>query len=285
MSSQLNFVRISASQNTFLFVNATTNSPKDISDRMGFKSVEDFVQHWSMGKNGLSADGVVFVGLSEKSGIDFLWHFYNCDGSIAEMCGNASRALSTFVSHYLGFSKNIMVFETLAGSVTAERLESDNLIKITMPRWKIVVRDIAGADYEGVLLLNTGVPHCVVEVENINNVEQNLKIAKALRFVPEAGPRGANVSFFQRSNSHQIKAVTFERGVENFTRSCGTGVVASAIAYLIKNHVGANAQNQALQSVDVDVPGGHLKTLIHLDQNLAYLIGDARIDFEVQVNI
>jgi diaminopimelate epimerase len=279
-------VRVSASQNTFIFINATKNSPKNISEHWGFLSIEDFVRHWTLGQNGLSADGLVFVSLGSQQDVDFEWHFYNCDGSSAEMCGNAARALWIFATQYLGVQKNKFVFETLAGLVSVEQIDKSKFIKVAMPKWVVIEQEIItepGTNKMRALLIDSGVPHCVIPVENIKDTENTLKLAKRFRNLPQVGPRGTNVSFYQVIEMNQIKALSFERGVEGFTMSCGTGVIASAIAYLINSWSSSELVRSEYQVVEVEVPGGTLKASINFSSNQAFLSGDAQIDFEIRV--
>lgn len=281
----LKLVRISASENSFIFVDATKETPIFLVNRLGFVSVIEFVKNWTAGSKGLSADGMVFVTASEANDVDYNWDFYNCDGSSAEMCGNAARAMHVFVSEYLNFKDKTLKFSTLAGLVSTQ-IFGGNLVKVEMPKWKIIkdsfVENINLKQVEAILL-NTGVPHLVIEVVDINDKNYILNLAKSFRFFDVAGPRGTNVTFYQSGCDKNINAITFERGVEGLTKSCGTGAVAAAIAFLHKENKNIKGEKLVEQQIELKVPGGDLRVIINFIKQSAYLIGEAQINYEIHL--
>jgi diaminopimelate epimerase len=164
-------------------------------------------------QKGVGADGMVV--LIPHAEYDFEWEFYNSDGSEATMCGNATRA----VAHYAvekGISVNDRAeFLTGAGVITAE---VNGLYVVTdMLEPKILRRDI---EEEGLQwwLIDTGVPHLVAEVESLEDFD--LEMARRLREKYDA-----NVNIYTISED-ELRLRTYERGVEDETLACGTGMTA-----------------------------------------------------------
>ena len=165
------------------------------------------------------ADGFMAVDYSERA--DFKLHFYNSDGSRGEMCGNGSRCICRFAYDH-GIAGENMVVETDAGLVSGRRLsESQYLVKLNNPG--IVDLNRKG-DIAYVELGNPGVPHAVVEVPGLNweQAEELREQGKSLRYDP-AFPKGANVNFYQILGNAEVRILTYERGVEDYTLACGTG--------------------------------------------------------------
>lgn len=134
---------------------------------------------------------------------------------------------------------------------------------------------IAGENYSvEACLINTGVPHAVVEVKDLSTYPI-VQIGKDLRSHPAVGPQGANVTFFQRLVGPRIRSTTFERGVEGETLACGTGAAAAAIIY-------SETYMQPLP-IEVDVPGGELVVDISPVSKMLLLQGPAHYVFPVTV--
>jgi diaminopimelate epimerase len=163
-------------------------------------------------QNGVGADGLIVI--LPHDDYDFEWQFYNSDGSEADMCGNGSRA----AAHY-AFTKSLapkdMNFLTGAGVIGANVDGNMVLSELTPP--KIIDKDI---DYNGKSwwLLDTGVPHLVSFTDNIE--EFDIEEARELRYKYNAN---VNIAFVDGEN---LKVRTYERGVEDETLACGTGMAA-----------------------------------------------------------
>ncbi len=171
------------------------------------------------------ADG--FMAVDTSATADFKLHFYNADGSRGEMCGNGSRCICRF-AYELGIAGETMTVETDAGLVSGKRLsESQYLVRLNNP--SIVDLNRKG-DVSYVELGNPGVPHAVTQLTGFVWRERNGLMAhvKQLRHDP-AFPKGANVNIYTWLNSHTIRILTYERGVEDFTLACGTGSAATAV--------------------------------------------------------
>lgn len=170
---------------------------------------------------GIGADGLMIVLKSEKH--DFKMKYYNSDGFEGSMCGNGGRCIAKYaIAHKLASDK--MVFEAIDGLHHAKLM--DNFIHLSMNN----VSDIK--EYDDGLFLNTGSPHFVKFVDNINSIDvyhKGLELADDSRFSPER----TNVNFVE-FDLKTSKIATFERGVENETLACGTGTVAAAIALNFK---------------------------------------------------
>lgn len=210
---------------------------------------------------GVGADGMVFVeNCSADDGSGYRWDFYNSDGSTAEMCGNATRCMGRWASHVLGASE--IRFKTQAGWVVAKTeggVVSSELSFIQAILSPLTYRS-AGVD-KVAQLVNTGVPHAVIEIEDISLAKRCLEDVRALRFHVGAGVRGANVTFLQALGANEFSTITFERGVEDFTISCGTGVLAAAAVGLAR--AGGNRAR-------VHTPGGQLE--VQYGENLKGVI-------------
>lgn len=167
-------------------------------------------------QEGVGADGLIVLIPKEQSRCeyDFEWQFYNSDGSEAEMCGNGSRAAAHYAAVNELASKN-MSFLTQAGIINAQVEKDMVLSELTPP--KILDKTI---EYNGKKWwkLDTGVPHLVNITDNIE--EFDIDEARELRYKYNAN---VNIAFVEGEN---LKVRTYERGVENETLACGTGMAA-----------------------------------------------------------
>ena len=165
------------------------------------------------------ADGFMAVDYSEVA--DFKLHFYNSDGSRGEMCGNGARCICRF-AYDNGIAGETMVVETDAGLVPGWRLsETQFRVKLNNPGILDLNRK---GDIAYVELGNPGVPHAVAECPDLNweTEDSRKEYYRSLRYDP-AFPKGANVNFYRWIGENQVRVLTFERGVEDFTLACGTG--------------------------------------------------------------
>lgn len=195
-------------------------------------------------QNGFGADG--FVILRPHDEYAFEWDFYNLDGSPAEMCGNAARA----VSRYYAYTHHVEQFQFLTkiglikAKVSAPDLPS-GLVQVQLPMWKEYKTDNSQFTF-----VNTGVPHAVIDVPQVSDLEALKKLALQIKSLPQFQKSGVNVTFkVSLSKENTIQAITFERGVENFTLSCGTGAIAAAVCH---------AEGKSPFDLVVQVPGGVL---------------------------
>jgi len=177
----------------------------------------------------VGADGLIVLKPSQRA--HFRWLFFNADGSEAEMCGNGGRC-AAFLAHLLKKAPSELMFETKIGLIKG--WIKGKTVKISLPPPCDLKLGLE-IEVEGKRLqadfINTGVPHLVVFVEDLERVDVK-NLGRALRFHPLFMPAGTNVDFV-KWDGESLRMRTYERGVEDETFSCGTGATASAlIAYL-----------------------------------------------------
>ena len=181
----------------------------------------------------VGADGLIFIENSDVA--DFKWQFYNSDGSLAEMCGNGSRCAARFALEKGIVCSKTMCFETLAGIIEAEVNEDTSVrVQLTNPHdYRAGLEIELDGNVRRISFLNTGVPHAVIFVaENGYDVR---RWGKIIRFHQMFAPQGANVNFVTVRETGDLLVRTYERGVEDETRACGTGAVAAAIIAAMEN--------------------------------------------------
>lgn len=190
------------------------------------------------------ADG--FILLEQESPNKFQWYFFNNDGSDAEMCGNATRCVGYFITNNLKQTNSPWMLSTKAGEIqiSAEGTK----------QFQVKMSPIQKLNSSRGFFCDTGVPHLVLEFSKKDlflNLNEELKVKSSqLRFHPEHQPRGTNVTYVELSEDpKKLKAVSFERGVEDFTAACGTGAMAAAYFNLAKRSISETA---------VEMPGGTL---------------------------
>ena len=165
------------------------------------------------------ADGFMAVDNSEIA--DFKLHFYNADGSRGEMCGNGARCICRFAYDH-GIAAETMTVETDAGLVPGWRID-ENQYRVKLNNPGVLDLNRKG-EIAYVELGNPGVPHAVAEYVGDLWADADCiwDHMRALRYDP-AFPKGANVNFYQPIGDAEVKVLTFERGVEDYTLACGTG--------------------------------------------------------------
>ncbi len=184
---------------------------------------------------GVGADGVLVLE-KPADGADFRMRYYNADGGEAEMCGNGARCFARYAQRVAEASDRLS-FETPAGVIGAQL--KGGLVSLQMSEPNELRLNLefqaAGETVRG-HYLNTGVPHVVVPVESIEKVDVR-KMGAAIRQHELFSPKGANANFSEKRGSRRIAIRTYERGVENETLACGTGVVASALIFAATQNV------------------------------------------------
>ena len=233
---------------------------------------------------GVGADGMMVVMPAEKGG-DYSMLFFNSDGSHGEMCGNGARCICRY-GHDRGLAGDIQRVETTAGLVTGQCVgETRYRVRLNDPSVIDLHRTVSaeGAEYDCayIELGNPGIPHAVVLVDDWDTWETDRlqALGRALRFAP-AFPKGANVSFVKFSGSDSVKAVTYERGVEDFTLACGTGCGSIATALTLMGLVSGT-------DVSIGMPGGKLTVSLAREGERVrdiYLIGPTCLVFDGEVS-
>ncbi len=216
--TKIPFVKMSGSGNDFILID---NREKTLdADRLG-----DFVPRVCTRKVSVGADGLVLIEPSNR--VDFRWRFFNSDGSVAEMCGNAGRCAARFAV-LKGIAAERLSFETLAGIIEAEVHGKQVKLQMVQPFGMELGLGIRMDGQEHLLhLINTGVPHAVEIVKEARGVDVR-DLGRKIRFHPRFQPAGTNANFLQPIDRSPLKVRTYERGVEDETLACGTGAVAGA---------------------------------------------------------
>jgi diaminopimelate epimerase len=178
---------------------------------------------------GIGADGILLLEKAANRA-DFRMRYFNADGGEAEMCGNGARCFARFANKVAGTEGKIS-FETPAGIISAELIGDLVTLQMTEPtdlRLNVPLR-IADED-KNIHFINSGVPHVVIPVSHVDDVDVDREGA-VIRHHKMFSPKGANVNFIEKREANKIVVRTYERGVENETLACGTGVVASALVF------------------------------------------------------
>jgi diaminopimelate epimerase len=176
---------------------------------------------------GIGADGLLAVEPADGQA-DFRMRYYNSDGGEAEMCGNGARCFARFAASLMAEKPLSVSFETQAGLITAA-LEGE-LVALEMgsPQDHRAVQALTlGQSGHRVHFINTGVPHAVVFVPDVEKIDVRA-LGASLRWHEAFSPKGTNANFAQVLAPDSLVLRTYERGVEGETLACGTGVCGAA---------------------------------------------------------
>lgn len=205
-------------------------------------------------RRSIGADGLMLVTRAEGDA-DYRMRFYNSDGSLGEMCGNGARCIARY-GYENGLSGETQRIETTAGLVTGQRV-TKRLYKVRLNDPSVIDLhrsvSVGGTAYNCayIELGDPGIPHAIVLMPDWDERDHDMlrALGRALRFAEEF-PRGANVSFVKVVDVGHVKAITYERGVEDFTLACGTGCGSIAAALRL---LGLSGDELA-----ISMPGGEL---------------------------
>lgn len=226
-------------------------------------------------RKGIGADGILLV--REEKGYDFRMVYFNSDGSRAEFCGNGGRSLVLYAwAERIAPEK--MRFVSDVGEHRGLVQNGKPSVSLPDPSGMELDMDIAGLP-SPIHFVNTGVPHAVVPVENIGDLEVE-DMGRKIRYHERFAPRGTNVDFVEIGQDGQIRVRTYERGVEAETLACGTGAVAvAAVLHSIKG---------SRPPVELRFPGGLL--VVNFDEagggvTNVMLGGETAIVFKGEIEI
>ncbi len=259
---QINFYKYQGTGNDFILID----------NRAGLISItQEQVNFLCDRRFGIGADGLMLLEL--EPGVDFKMVYYNSDGNQSSMCGNGGRCITAFAKH-LGMIENKARFVAIDGLHEAI-INEDTTVSLKMQD----VKDIeAGDDF---FYLNTGSPHYVKEVNDVQNynvAQEGRSIRTSERFAEE----GTNVNFIEKIEN-ELFVRTYERGVEDETFSCGTGVTAAALVAALNGT--SSGKNNCL----VKTLGGNLEVSFDrvLERNFynIWLKGPAVKVFEGSVHL
>ena len=219
---------------------------------------------------GIGADGLMM--LSKKEGYDFEMIYFNADGNESSMCGNGGRCLVKF-AYDRGVHKSMYLFIATDGEHEAE-IDTDGTVSLKMKDVTAVEHHIHHS------IVNTGSPHFIKFTEDVQNVDV-VNTGREIRNSNTFAKEGINVNFVETINEDTIYVRTYERGVENETLSCGTGVTAAAL-------LSAHNQN-GFNNVNIKTLGGRLSVEFCKidDQHFTeiWLCGPAEFVFSGQIEI
>ena len=218
---------------------------------------------------GIGADGLIL--LENDNSTDFKMVYYNSDGNESSMCGNGGRCL-------VAFAKKMNVINNETTFIATDGLHHATIFEngIVSLQMKDVDQVNIHTDY---VFLNTGSPHHVTLVDDLEHFDVATNGAK-IRYSDLYGKAGSNVNFVKQINENHFAVRTYERGVEDETLSCGTGVTAVAIAM---NALGKTIANK----IELDVQGGKLEVSFEKNNGVytnVHLIGPATFVFEGEVD-
>lgn len=218
---------------------------------------------------GIGADGLML--LEHQEGFDFKMVYFNSDGRESSMCGNGGRCITAFAKD-LGIISHQAHFIAIDGAHDAEVLQ-DGSIALEMAHVNSIQH------FEDHAVLNTGSPHYVAWVDEVSTIPV-FELGRKIRYEERFAPGGINVNFVQRAGN-KLKVRTYERGVEDETYSCGTGVTAAAIA--------ASGSKTGPCYTEIETPGGNLSVSFIKDSpdsaSGVVLRGPARFVFSGNISL
>ncbi len=259
---QINFYKYQGTGNDFIILDNRTNEYNQLSTQQ--------IQKICNRHTGIGADGLMLLNTGNEC--DFEMKYYNSDGRESSMCGNGGRSITLFAKH-LGIIHNTATFRAIDGMHTCT-IDDEDTIELKMQD----VKSIHALEQN--FILNTGSPHFVTYVPDVNILDVK-KEGAAIRYHSTHEKEGINVNFVQHVAVKTIRVRTYERGVEDETLSCGTGVTAAALVQC-RSDIGLNY-------VRISTPGGTLMVKCkNLDGNHftdILLCGPARFVFKGEISI
>lgn len=206
---------------------------------LSFNKDQDYIAQLCNRRFGIGGDGLIL--LENDNDTNFRMIYFNADGGESTMCGNGGRCIVAF-AHFLNIFEKECIFNAIDGTHEA-KIVNNNIVKLKMVDVKTISRD---GEY---FVLNTGSPHLVQYVSNIeaHDVYHN---GRNIRYSETYKQEGINVNFVEPISENELFVRTYERGVEDETLSCGTGVTASALTFM---------QSQNLTEINIRTLGGNLK--------------------------
>ena len=267
---KIEFWKMNGSGNDFILIDNRDGTVAE--EEMGL-----LVKSTCRRRESVGADGLIFVTGSDR--FDFDWRYFNADGGEVEMCGNGSRCVARF-AYLKGIAHSKMTFGTLAGPVSAEVM--GRMVKVLMPDPSGLKVDIdlsREAGWLSVDFINTGVPHVVVQVEDLSR-HPVFEQGRSIRYHDMFSPEGTNADFMKVLGRDALEIRTYERGVEDETLACGTGAIASALV--------ASARDMVTSPVKVRTKGGEALKIHFRKKGEAFtqvwLEGSTSIVYQAQLN-
>lgn len=250
-------------------------------DNRSLRLAKEQMFHWAKSicqrAFGVGADGLIFLDRPKEpdQGADYIWHFFNADGSRAEMCGNGSRCAAR-LAWQLGMAPRKHVLDTDAGLISAYVLPKNDLVKVQLTPYQDLRLNLSLKLQDtpwDAHFVNTGVPHLVLFVHDVAAINIQA-LGKQFRHHPRFSPAGTNVNFAQVVDNSHLLLRTYERGVEGETLACGTGAAATA---LISSVLGRTGKNIVLRT------SGQEELGITLEDGQIFLTGKAILVFAARL--
>lgn len=233
---------------------------------------------------GIGSDGVLFAQKSRTENAKML--FYNPDGSSAELCGNGIRCLAKYLYDRRIVNRKKIRVETSSGRLVPEILTERNgitdvRVDMGVPVVEFVDKIIKiNNNSYGITSINMGNPHAVLFPDNIENIDIRA-IGSSIRNLKKLFKKGVNVHFVQKIGKNRFKIRSYERGVENETLACGTGICASGIAVVL------NKLADGRKPIKFHAKGGDLIVELKIDETnrigRVYMTGPAEEVFTGEI--
>ena len=267
--TRIPFVKMSGAGNDFVVI--------DNRDSILPHALTDFLRKICQRRMSIGADGVLLVEDSDLA--DFKMRYFNSDGNEVETCGNGARCISRF-AYLNGITPHKMRFETKVGIYQSEVIRSNVRVRLGNPTQVRLSFPLQLNDgVHNVSFANTGVPHVMFLVENLEEVDVT-HLGNQIRYHKDFEPAGTNVNFVRVRSNQEIDIRTYERGVEDETFACGTGSVAGVIILALNGRVSSpvrvNTSSGFTLKIYFNLVGGEAQDL--------YLEGDARLICEGQIS-
>lgn len=245
----MRFTKMHGAGNDFVIIN-------NIEQKLTREELSALAARVCRRRESVGADGLMAV-VEPAGDADYGMLFFNADGSEGEMCGNGARCIARY-GHDNGLAGDIQRIETLSGTVSGQRV-TDTLYRVRLndpslvDLHRTVVVNDAEYDCAYVELGTPGLPHAMVELPSGDALNApELRTLGATLCHAKVFPRGANVTFAVCIGGRSLRAVTYERGVEDFTLACGTGCGATVTALTLRGTLDGSGK------ADISMPGGTL---------------------------
>lgn len=261
----MKFYKYQGTGNDFVMINGVTEQV-DLED-------VDQIAHWCDRRFGIGGDGCIV--LVQHPDYDFEMKYFNADGRLGSMCGNGGRCAVAF-AHQQGFFKGESCrFLAYDGLHSAIYHPSESVVELSMS-------DVEGFELGNLMtIMDTGSPHYVTLVEDLDDIDI-VEAGRAIRYSDRFSAKGINVNFVELKEG-RLDVATYERGVENETLSCGTGVTASALSFHLLKQEGRTGEF----SVPLKTKGGELAVDFSFDGQAftnIWLKGKATFVFAGEMN-
>ena len=260
----LTFYKYQGAGNDFIIIDGRDKKP--VLDYLIIKKLCDR-------KFGIGADGLMI--LKARKGFDFSMAYYNSDGLEGSMCGNGGRCILAYAQK-IGITKKRLHFLAIDGSHEGEIINQENEVSLVRLKMTDVAQFKTSSNYYEI---DTGSPHYINFTNKLKSKDV-FKEGKDIRNNDLFKEKGINVNFVEEAPDY-LFVRTYERGVENETLSCGTGVTASALAYAIKNNIEKG-------NINIKTLGGNLKVSFVKKGNVfkdVWLEGPATFVFKGDVTV